>query len=84
MTSAQSSDIAEIMQRVQSWPAPMRVALARRILESLETSPAPLSNAPRGLSAEEVMSMFQPVLPPPSDEECTRVLEEELSRRYGL
>jgi hypothetical protein len=63
----------------------MRVALARRILETLE-SPAveqPPWNPPRGPSAAEVAAMFKRNQPAPSDEECQRILEDELLKKYG-
>jgi hypothetical protein len=80
MTVAESNQVAEVVRRVESWPASLRIELARRILETLAT---PLANQPHGLSAEEVMARFKPVVPPPSDEECERILEEELSKKYG-
>jgi hypothetical protein len=33
MNDTETIEIAELVQRVQSWPAPMRIALARQILE---------------------------------------------------
>jgi hypothetical protein len=84
MTTAETSAVAEVVQRVRSWPAPLRITLARQILETLETLPQAQPPSPgRGLSAEEVMALFRPVAPPPSDEECERVLEEELSKKYA-
>lgn len=38
MVSAESSELAHILQRVTAWPAAQRIDLARRILESIETS----------------------------------------------
>jgi hypothetical protein len=45
---------------------------------------APPAHSPRGPSAEEVMALFKPVVPPPSDEDCDRILEEELGKKYGV
>jgi hypothetical protein len=86
MTSAETTEVADIVRRVQSWPVTLRIALARRILETLEAPPVPdrSANQGHGLSAAEVMAKFRPVVPTPSDEECERVLEEELSKKYGL
>ena len=85
MTLAETNDVADVVQRVKSWPAPMRIALARRILETLETGPATAATPglPRGPSAAEVAAMFKTDKPAPSDEECERILEEELLRKYG-
>jgi uncharacterized heparinase superfamily protein len=82
MTLTESEAIAELVERVQSWPAPMRIALARRILETLEVAPQPPEKRGR-LTAEEVMALFQPPSPPPSLEESERALEEELIKKYA-
>jgi len=45
MTSAETNEIASLVQRVQAWPVPLRIALAWRILETVEdvgTAPARL------------------------------------------
>ena len=86
MTVAETNDIAEVVQKVRSWPAGMRIALARRILETLEASPETEATPtlPRGPSAAEVIAMFKTDKPAPSDEDCERILEEELSKKYGL
>jgi hypothetical protein len=86
MTALETKEITDVIQRVQDWPAPMRIALARRILESLETraETAATPTQLRGPSAAEVAAMFKTDKPAPSDEECQRILEEELSRKYGL
>jgi hypothetical protein len=34
MTGLENNEIAALVERVQAWPAPMRIALARRILET--------------------------------------------------
>ncbi|HQU42664.1 MAG TPA: hypothetical protein PK867_07620 [Pirellulales bacterium] len=35
----QTNEIADVVQHVQGWPIPMRIALARQILESVEREP---------------------------------------------
>jgi len=44
MSALETQELAEVVQRVRGWPPPMRIALARQILETLET-PA-LAEAP--------------------------------------
>jgi hypothetical protein len=80
MTIAEVNQVDEVVRQVESWPVALRIELARRILETLADRSPP---GPRGFSAEEVMAMFKPVVSPPSDEECERILEEELARKYG-
>jgi hypothetical protein len=85
MTALEDNEIVNLIQRVRGWPAPMRIALARRILETLEgpvvERPAP--TLPRGPSAAEIAAMFKTDKPAPNDEEVRRILEEELMRKYG-
>ena len=85
MTSVETNQIADVVQRVRHWPLPMRLALARRILETLE-SPSPTQpppRLPRGPSAAEVAAMFKTDNQAPNDEEVQRILDEELMRKYG-
>jgi hypothetical protein len=85
MTILETKQIVDLVQRVQNWPPPMRLALARRILETLE-GPAvdqPPPRLPHGPSAAEVAGMFKTDKPAPADEEVQRILEEELTRKYG-
>ena len=84
MITTETTQLADIVERVRAWPATARVTLARRILETVETEPSPESaKRPRGPSAAEVAAMFKSDKPAPSDEECERILEEELLRKYA-
>lgn len=85
MTALENKEIADLVQRIRSWPPPMRIALARRILETLEGLPVeqPPTERPRGPTAAEIAAMFKTDKPAPSDEEVDRILEEELMKKYG-
>lgn len=84
MIKPETSQMADIVERVKSWPATVRVTLARRILETVETLPSlEATKRPRGPSAAELAAMFKSDNPAPSDEECQRILEEELIRKYA-
>jgi hypothetical protein len=84
MTATEVNQIADLVQRVQNWPPPMRIALARRILETLESPSVerPAHERPRGPTAAEVAAMFKAGKPAPNDQEVQRILEEELMRKY--
>ena len=84
MIKPETSQMTDIVERVKSWPATVRVTLARRILETIETLPIlEATKRPRGPSAAEVATMFKSDKPAPSDEECQQILEEELIRKYA-
>lgn len=85
MTAGETNQIAEVVRRVQDWPAPLRVALARRILETLESPPVeqPPVERPRGPTAAEVAALFKSDKPAPTDDEVQRLLEDELVKKYG-
>jgi hypothetical protein len=74
----QTNDITQMVQQIQSWPVPMRISLARQILESVEREPAGacLPSLPRGPSAAEIAARFRTAKPAPDDatvDEATRV-----------
>jgi hypothetical protein len=85
MTAGEANQIADIVRRVQSWPAPLRVALARRILETLESPPVeqPQAALPRGPSAAEVAAMFKTDKPAPDDATVKQWIDEHRMEKYG-
>jgi hypothetical protein len=85
MSFTETPSIAEVVSRVRSWPVAMRIELARRILETLENPPVEKSppKRPCGPTSAEVAAMFKTDKPAPNDEECQRILEEELIRKYS-
>ncbi len=85
MTSTETSDITALVQRVQAWPVPMRIALVRRILETVEGAgaPEPPPGRRRGYSAEEVRGILKMDQPPPDDATVKQWLEEHRLEKYG-
>lgn len=73
-------ELEDVLQRVSNWPAEVRLALARRLLETLETEP---SKPSRGVPLEQVLGLWSTADPPPTDEECDRILAEELQRKHA-
>ena len=74
------TEMASVLSRVESWPVEDRVALARKIMESVHPKSPRRS---RGRSADEVIQSLNIPQPAPSDFECQQILEEELLRKYG-
>ena len=79
MSIAEATELAEILNRVKEWPLDMRITLARRILESAETPP--IGEPPRTLSLDQVIGILKTDAPPPTDEECERIIDEERMRK---
>ena len=80
MIAIANEEMRGVLSQVSNWPASERIVLARKILETVETS-AP--NAMRGYSAEQVISLLAMPQPAPDDAECQRILAEELLRKHG-
>jgi hypothetical protein len=80
MSATQERDLAEVLDRVKAWPLPMRITLARRILETIETPS--IAEPPRTMSLDQVIGLLKTNGPPPTDEECERIIEEERMGKY--
>ena len=90
MSTVESSEMADVLDRVKTWPAPQRLTLARRILETLEAPDAraagvgrPPEGPTRGWPAEKVIGLLKTDREPPDDAECRRIVEEERWKKYG-
>lgn len=75
-----TEQVFEVLDRVKTWDADMRIDLARRILETV-VPPRPLM-PPMTIPLEEVFGILKTDAPPPSDEECKRIIKEERMKRY--
>jgi hypothetical protein len=71
---------ADLLGLIRRWPAGQRLALARQILQDLEED-LPTSPPRKGLTA--LLGLIQTDGPTPTDEDCERLLTEELLRKYG-
>jgi hypothetical protein len=72
--------IGEVWEQVKTWPPSRRLTLARRILESLELSETGASSPRKSLKG--LLGLLKTDVPPPTDEECQRILEEELMKKH--
>jgi hypothetical protein len=89
MSTAETNELSDVLDRVKSWSPPLRIALARRILETLDTRAVEgpecgpgLEEPTRGVPVEKVLGMLKSDREPPSDEECRRIVEEERWKKY--
>jgi hypothetical protein len=90
MNTAEASELRDVMNRIKDWPAARRITLARRILESVDTStvggtePESSTDRPmRGVPVESVVGLLRTDSEPPTDEECRQIVEEERWKKYG-
>jgi hypothetical protein len=82
MSAIEPGRIEGVLDQVKGWPSTERLRLARMILESIEHAPA-VEEPPRRIPLEQVFGLLKTDAPPPTDEECARIIEEERMRKYG-
>lgn len=76
-----SKEMLEVLQRVKTWKPEVRIDLARQILETLVSPQIPPPT--RTMSLEEIFGILKTDGPPPTDEECKEIIEEERMKKYG-
>ncbi|MDE0016881.1 MAG: hypothetical protein OXU51_11880 [Candidatus Poribacteria bacterium] len=81
MESVNLKEIFEVWNRVRTWDPEMRIDLARRILETVV--PSRIQPAPQTMSLDEVIGIAKTDTPPPTDEDCKKILEEARLKKYG-
>ena len=80
---ASNLEMESVFQQVKSWPAESRIALARRVLETLDADSSPTAVGLKGPSSEQVLGLWNPGMPAPTDTETDRILAEELQRKHA-
>jgi hypothetical protein len=80
MSVAESGKIGGILDQLKTWPSSERLRLARMILESLEGTLPEVPSPARSL--KDILGMLKTDAPPPSDEECRTLLEDELIKKH--
>jgi hypothetical protein len=84
VSNNQSIEIVEVLHRVRSWPQPMRISLARQILQSVEDSTEDgLHISPRGQSAAEVLALLKTNKPAPDDATVRQWIDEHRMEKHG-
>ena len=76
-----AEQIYEILNRVRTWDAKMRIDLARQILETVVPPQPPLPA--QTMTLEEIQAIMKTDKRPPTDEECEKILEEKRLKKYG-
>ena len=84
MSTAEANELADVMERVNTWPTTLRIALAHRILDSLGAPEASTTRPKkRGLSAAEVQGLLRTDRPAPDDETVKQWIDEHRMEKYG-
>jgi hypothetical protein len=78
MSTEQEDRLLSVWHEVRMWSARARLALASRILKSLEQEQAPTSR----YSAAGLIGLWKTDRPP-TDEEIDQLVEEERLRKHG-
>jgi len=81
MPAADTPEISDVLSRVRSWTPGMRIVLARKVLETLD-SPA-IAEPPRAMALDEVLGVLRTDAPPPNDRQCDEIVREERAGKYG-
>ena len=81
MNSVEPAEYHDVFETVRQWPPEARRDLLRDVLKTLhDERPA---RPTRGFSADQVIRLLKSDQPAPTDEECDRILEEELMKKYS-
>ena len=81
MNSVEPAEYHDVFETVRQWPPEARRDLLRDVLKTLHDERPPRPT--RGFSADEVIRLLKSDQPAPTDEECDRILEEELMKKYS-
>jgi hypothetical protein len=82
MSTAESTELTDVLERVKNWSPESRIVLARRILETLETPQRPTRGLP-ARSVRELIGIGAGDSPPPDDETVRRWIDEHRMEKYG-
>ncbi len=86
MSTAEATELKDVLNRVKTWPTTLQITLAHKILESLDNAEAPATAAPvkgRGLTASEIQGLLKTDRLPPDDETVERWIDEHRMEKYG-
>jgi hypothetical protein len=82
MSTAEATELTDVLCRVSKWSPESRIVLARRILETLERPQRPARGV-RGRSVQELIGLGAGDSPAPDDETVRRWIAEHRMEKYG-
>ncbi len=80
---ALSFEVEEVVEQIRSWPPETRIALARRVLETLDGGSSTAPAGFKGPPAQQVLGLWNPAGTAPTDDECDHILADELRRKHA-
>jgi hypothetical protein len=80
MSFVESGKVEGILEELRNWPSSERLRLARLILETIESKP--VSPPVRKGSLKDLLGILKTDAPPPNDDECRAILEDELVKKH--
>jgi hypothetical protein len=83
MSTSESTELTDVMDRVKTWPVETRIALVKQVLETLTpviSGPIPVR---RGRSAADIIETFKSDRPPPDDATIRQWIDEHRMEKYG-
>ncbi len=81
MSTMDSPNISDVIELIRTWSPAMRVALARKVLETLGSTV--ISEPQRTMPFDDVVGLLRTDVSPPDDGECGQIIEQERARKYG-
>ena len=82
MSVSELSNIEGLLDQVKGWPTSDQLRLARMILATLEAGAPGPERLPRPRSLKHILGLLKTDNPPPTDQECQALLEEELAKKH--
>lgn len=82
MNVLETTQVAEILERVKNWPPEPKILLARRILETLDSGDS-AARARRGRSVRELIGIGAGDSPPAGDQTVRRWIDEHRAEKHG-
>ena len=76
-------NLTNIWREVSSWPPEQRLALATRLLQSLQREEEPLAISKERQEAFQQLIGIWKTEQPPDDEQVEQILEQERMKKYG-
>jgi hypothetical protein len=76
-------NLSNIWREISSWTPEERLALAKRILQSLQQDEAAVTVSQERRAALQQLIGTWKTEQPPNDEEVERILEQERMKKYG-